>query len=206
MDPVAFEYRDLTYVTPRDQVPADAVLLAAPTAQDAAERELEASLRDQVDGLWSSCADPAAAEAVVHAELDRLGLTGWGVLVEPTPEDPYPGSPCTDAMVDADQRTVTVLPARAADADQQDPERVTLRDELRDGITQRCVSADEAGAVVEAALAEQPHWPTTILVDEAAACARVDLEIGGSIQVTVHGPTVARPCSWMVPRRCIIGG
>jgi hypothetical protein len=56
------------------------------------------------------------------------------------------------------------------------------------------VSVDEARAVADEMLAaEEHHWPTSTVVDESADCARVDLAIGGSIQVTVYGPTAVSP-------------
>lgn len=192
-DPVAFEYRGLVYVTPRSQVPEGATLRAPATAQDAAARELEASLRDRVDGGRSWCADPGSFEAFARAELARLGLDGWDVQVDPTPAPDSPGATCADAMTDLARHSVTILPERATDPADEVPTIAAVRDALRAGISGTCVSVGDAQAVVEQALDGELHVPTTIVVDEAAECARVDMEVGGSIQVTVHGPTSARP-------------
>jgi hypothetical protein len=193
-DPVAFEYEGMVYVMPRSQVPEGATLRGPATARDAAARELEASLRDWVDGGMSWCADPGSAEAFARSELERLGLDDWQVQVDPTPDPPHPGSPCADMTTGLTPRTVTILPDRASDiAEESGPSLSALRDALRAGIADTCVSVGDAETVVEQALDGEQHFPTTVvLVDESADCARVDLEVGGSIQVTVHGPTQAR--------------
>jgi hypothetical protein len=190
-DPVAFVYQGMTFVTPADQVPEGAALLQpSPTA--AASRELEATLRDQVDGLRAVCDGPAAARAFVESELGRLGLSGWTVTDDGAAGDP----PCTGATVDVRAKTVTILPRREEMRSTVDtPDTTAIQNALRAGITDSCVTATDARAIADAALAglDYEPWPTTTVVDESVPCARVDMEVGGNVQVTVYGPTVARP-------------
>lgn len=195
-DPVAFDYGGLVYVTPRDQVPEGAEVLGELSATAGAERELRASTRDLVDGGSSHCLTAAEAEAFARAELDRLGLTGWTIATDdvPAPEMVPPGMVCAAIETDAVRRTIDVLPNRTDDWEAAaGPVTSGIRTALRTGILQTCVNVVDALAVAEAALGTQHHWPTTGITDEDASCARVDMEVGGSIQVTIHGPTTARP-------------
>lgn len=210
VDPVAFTYQGMLYVTPRDQVPEGAELLPV-DPQAAHARELEASLHDMVDGGRSACLGGAEAEAVARAELSRLGLDGWTVHVDDTVLEPQNIRPCADLWTDTAAKRVDVLPQRADDPG-SNPLLTELVADLRTGIANQCLSLDAARAVADDALvkadallvAANPghdvtvaggaaHWPTTSVLDESASCARVDLEVGGSIQVTVYGPTTAHP-------------
>lgn len=195
-DPVAFRFGGMVYVTPRDQVPEEATLLGelAPTA--AAERELRASTWDWVDGGSSHCFTTPEAQAFARSELDRLDLTGWTVVTDDVPEAGMvaPGMVCALVMTDPATHTITVLPDRSEDYETAaGPVSSRVRDALRTGIAQTCLSLADAVAVADAALGSEHHWPTTAITDESASCSRVDLEIGGSIQVTLYGPTTARP-------------
>ncbi|WP_028045622.1 hypothetical protein [Cellulomonas sp. URHE0023] len=191
LDPVAFAYDGMVFVTPSDQVPPDAVLLA-PSPDGAASRELEASLRDWVDGGAAHCPDVPTATAFAQSELDRLGLDGWTVT--------YDGAArswsCADSWVDIPKKSIRILANGAEDLEvAAGPQTSGVRDALRAGITDTCVSAGDARAVADVALAvlDFDPWPTTTVLDESAPCARVDMEVGGSIQVTVYGPTAAHP-------------
>ncbi|MFF5114711.1 hypothetical protein [Streptosporangium sp. NPDC000509] len=91
-----------------------------------------------------------------------------------------------------------MLPNRRRDLNMKntgtvDPFVYELRDALRAGIASRCVGLDEAESLAKQALGTKHHWPLTVMPDPAASCTRVDLEVGGSIQVTLRGPKVANP-------------
>ncbi len=191
-DPVAF--RDDWFpvvVVPRDQVPADAELLDVATPGDLAAQELQASLHDSVDGPATGCLDPATATAAAQAELDRLALADWRVEVAP---DAGTGE-CSGIVVDTGQRLLTVLPTEASETMETlvargdiVPEVLALRNQLRAQIADTCVDLTAAETVVARALGTAHHWPTVAVEDPEAACTRVDLEVGGSVQVTLHGP------------------
>ncbi len=197
-DPVAFRKGNILYVAPRTEVPDGAVLVPL-SAEDAKARELEASTRDLVDGAQSICMTEAEADGWVTSELARLGLTGWTIAIAEG-KSSEPGATCAAFDVNDATSTLTVLPERNTPPATHDPASDTapvtgIRDELRRGITDACVSVDDARALADKALAglDYEPWPTTTVVDESVTCARVDMEVGGNIQVTVYGPKVARP-------------
>jgi hypothetical protein len=191
-DPVAF--RDAwnpVVVVPRAQVPADAELLDVATAADLAAQELQASLHDLVDGPVTGCPDPATAAAAAQAELDRLALSDWRVEVSTDAGT----LECAGVVVDAEQQLLTVVPTGATEPletlvarGDMVPEVLTLRDLLRTRIADTCLDLTAAEAVVAQALGTAHHWPTSAIEDPEATCTRVDLEVGGSIQVTLRGP------------------
>ncbi|HEY0189154.1 MAG TPA: hypothetical protein VGC67_16825 [Cellulomonas sp.] len=186
-DLVGFTVSGLTYVAPEDEVPQGAVALDGGPVYSAAELELRASAADLVDGgMVCRSVDDAALWA--RGELDRLGLSGSWTVSVPEQTDAGDGVDRPCSSVDAADGTVSVVPA-------EDP-AVTMfpngnwrADLLREQIADACVTVEEARAIVDAMLADEDHWPTSSVVDETVDCARVDLEIGGSVQVTVYGPT-----------------
>lgn len=194
-DPVAFYWGDNTlYVAPADQVPAGAQL-ADPTLDGEAVRELEASLWDQVDGMLAGCRSADDARTFAASELQRLGLEGWTI---PTPpEDSSARGKCAgSATADPTTRTIQLFPNR------YDRER-TVEDpggtmpvvfEIRDGLralAEQCLPLDEAARQAKQVLGTEDHWPTTTITDPDATCTRIDMEVGGSIQVTLRGPDTA---------------
>jgi len=187
-DPVAFTFQDATWVAPADLVPEGAVVVT-PSVTAGPVRELEASLRDRVDGGAAHCPDQVTLVALASSELARLSLTDWTVAEDPRVWD----LPCSAASVDAATKTVTVAAFAVEDVESDPGPATPIRDALRTGITDTCVNISDARSVADRALGEEFHWPTTAVVDESVPCARVDLEVGGSAQVTVYGPTVAHP-------------
>ena len=198
VDPVAFERDGAVFVTPREQAPKDGRDLETTAAERAAGMRLDAALDDWVDGGRSRCYDRATAVPFMQAQITRLGLTGWSTKVMPD-NRPYEDGPCGFFDTDPATRTAMFFPDREADPSIRKPDKdvasfvYDVRDALREGIADTCVSADEAEAVVERALGSQHHWPTTVVADDRARCASIDLQVGGSIQIWVYGPAVARP-------------
>lgn len=202
-DGVAFLYGSAQiYVAPRDQVPAGATVLTH-SAQDEAEYELWESVYDLVDGLGASCLSGDDAVVAAQDELTRLGLTDWEVRTRQVPAGGSTG-PCASTLLGQDldlgPQTLIVTPGAREERDSLngngvDPLVFELRDALRAGITDRCVDVTEAEAVVTAAGGGVHDWPTTVVVDEAAACTRVDLlpPGGGDAQVTLRGPERVTP-------------
>ncbi|EAP99773.1 hypothetical protein JNB_06379 [Janibacter sp. HTCC2649] len=201
-DPVVFTYGGKTYVTPRDKVPTDAG--AAPEVEADADQRmiLRASLGDYVDGGNSKCFGEKEAAAFVTTELARLGLTG----VKVNQQAFEPGAKC--ASMDYDPPTGEVLimgspdgisspsngpmptpsstsvPSDAGDGGMHD-----VADALRVGISEKCLSLPEAEAITKQALGALHHWPTSAVVDAKAKCTTVDLQVGGSMQVFLRGPS-----------------
>jgi len=189
-DPVAFEHDGQTVVAPAAEVPDGAERLEGAVAVDAAALELERSSQDLVDGGRSACRPLAEGVAWARGEVDRLGLEGWTVTEHEPVQDALP---CANVEVRTGERAVVVVPTAEDPVDVYLPDEIapvvaTLRSEVADG----CVSLDAARAVVDAALSGVADpFPTTSVPDESAACARVDLVVGGSVQATVHGPSDA---------------
>ena len=99
---------------------------------------------------------------------------------------------CAYVTVDVGGRAVVVGGTADSDGILEDPLVAGIVAALQAGITDRCVSLAEARAVADEALtAIDGPFPTTSVPDESVACARVDLFVGGNVQVTVHGPTAA---------------
>lgn len=187
-DPVVFEHDGTVYVTPADQAPSwvEPVDTAAGPAVDAATIELRSSLADRIDGGNGTCRSVDEATAWAQSELDRLGLVGW--TVEPV-GTPSADQPCS--LLSADEvGTVEVAPSVEPDALYSNPDVDPVVGALRRGIAGECLPVEQARSVVDESLASlEHHWPTTTVVDESAGCARADLAVGGSLQVTVYGPT-----------------
>lgn len=208
-DPVAFRLDDpRIYVAPRSQMPANATVVSAATPRDDATSELEASAHDFVDGLGSRCLSGDEALKFAQSELDRLGLTDWTVANGPagprppvsdvSGRDPSDKLPCARVSLDRDHHAVLVAPNDSDDIDTLNgagyaPFVYELRDALRTGITNKCVSLTDAKAVATSALGDAHHWPLTAIEDPKASCTRVDMVVGGSVQITLRGPATAIP-------------
>jgi hypothetical protein len=124
--------------------------------------------------------------AWARAELDRLGLEGWVVDAAGSPSAE---KPCSAISAEA-QGTVVVAPSEAPDELMAASEIDPVVEALREGVAEQCVTVDEARAIADEAYSNLDFepFPTTV-VDEELECATADLQVGGSMQVTVYGPT-----------------
>lgn len=195
-DAVAFTWNGLTVVAPRDQVPSEGREITAAPADTAVGVAVARVLDDQVDGGRSRCHTAETAVPYVQGELERLGVTGWTVTV--MPDDPASVGPCGRFDVYPATRTVHFIPRSSGDPNVRLPDKEVshvvydVRDALRQKVAGACLSAKDAEAVTEEILGSEHHWPTTVVGNDAP-CASVDMVVGGSIQVWVYGPEVARP-------------
>nr|BFF16577.1 hypothetical protein GCM10025730_00980 [Promicromonospora thailandica] len=102
-----------------------------------------------------------------------------------------PDRPCSGLSA---EETGKVLVAADGDPDEvyAVPELSPLVGALREASADECLTAEQMRAIADEHLASlSHHWPTTTVPDDAAECARVDLVVGGSVQVTVYGPGAA---------------
>ena len=182
VDPVAFTVDQATFVTPSDGVPDGATLLAPAPAV----RELTASLGDRVDGLQSRCFDVGDATAFASAELARLGLPGWTVTLGEARGDGEPTRPCAEARIDYGDQVVEILPDVRTDPALEGVQ--ALADEIRAQAVDPCLDLPAATAVVERLTAGRVVEPLVTIIDQAADCTRVDLEVGGMTIITLRGP------------------
>lgn len=189
-DPVVFQHDGWVYVTPADQAPdwIDPIDTGSGPAADAAVIELRQSVGDRVDGGNGTCRTVDEAVVWAQSELDRLGLEDWTIETLIVDE---PGRTCSGVSA---EETGKVVVASAEDPEllygvpELDPMVGALRAAAADG----CPTVEQMRAVVDEELASLGHhWPTTTVQDDAAQCARVDMVVGGSVQVTVYGPTPA---------------
>lgn len=180
VDPVATTYQNSLVVGPRQGMPADAV----PITDLPKVRELERSLEDYVDGGLSRCFDTASGEQFVRAELARLGLTGLKIV---TAEGDPPHGSCALLFVGAENE----VHVRGHFTDDPDTDR-ELVNTLRKEVASQCLSLSEAKAAVDQALSTAgQHEPTSVRLDPEARCTRIDLVMGGSLQVFLYGPETA---------------
>jgi len=189
-DPVVFEHDGWVYVTPADQAPdwIEPIDTAGGPAADAAVIELRQSLGDRVDGGNGACRTVDEAVAWAQSELDRLGIEDWRIETQGTNDS---SRPCSGLSAEETGKVVV-----AADADPDDlygvPELDPTVAALRAAAADECLTAEQMRAIVDEELGELGHhWPTTTVQDDAAECARVDMVVGGSVQVTVYGPGAA---------------
>ena len=195
-DPVALDYGGgLIVVAPAAQVPADAPRADPPSARTEALTRLEHSLEDYVDGGKSRCFDSTAeAMAWARAETERVGLTNAPVAEQQLdPQTPQEGR-CGWFLIS--DGTVLFSPRRGMDTSvpqRPDSPVYRLRDELRTQVAAKCLSLEDAQNATEELLTADDHWPTSAVSDESLNCTTVDLVVGGSIQVFLRGPGLARP-------------
>ena len=145
--------------------------------------QLEHSLGDYVDGGQSRCFTATEGRAFAEAELQRLGLTGFEVVVE---DQSPPQGGCT-LMFLGEGATVEVR-GLLADQPPADSNVTVVARQLRDQVADECLSLPEAARVTETILGAEHRWPTSSVVDPAATCTTVDLVAGGSTQVFLIGP------------------
>ncbi|MFI2362771.1 hypothetical protein [Promicromonospora sp. NPDC019610] len=189
-DPVVFEHDGWVYVTPADQAPdwAEPIDTGSGPAADAAVIELRQSLGDRVDGGSGACRTIDEAVVWAQSELDRLGLEGWTIETEDAND---PTRACSTVSAEETGKVLVW-----ADADPDDvygvPELDPMVSALREVAASECPTIEQLSSVVDEELASLGHhWPTTTVEDDAARCARVDMVVGGSVQVTVYGPPTA---------------
>jgi len=192
-DPIAFTFQDHTYVTPADQVPGGAQILASGVAVTPQALELRQSAMDFVDGGNAACRTVSEQVRWARSELERLGLGGWSVVEV---DDQDPEALCS--WVDAQEPGVVTVGASGPPLDTFVAGEWPLADELRAKITDRCLTLGQAKRVADEAYARyssdgvEDVVTATAIPDEAAQCARVDAAVGGSVQITVYGPTTKR--------------
>lgn len=181
-DPVAVRLIDGRLVVgPSVGRPADATLVPAITEGEDRVAELGQSLDDYVDGGLSRCFSADEMTGFVQEELSRLGLHRWTITER---DDARPASPCSVAMVAADQEVIVAenfMP-------ESDVAPTVLSAALRTQVAEQCLTLPEAERAVTQILGDDHHWPTFTRVDSAASCTRVDVELGGSAQVFLRGP------------------
>jgi hypothetical protein len=184
------------------------------SGQDVDLIQLQDSLDDYINGLNSSCLDSAAATSLTESRLAQFGFTGWTVAVRsagsparnlPTPKA-TPGGPkgapresgsgtrtCVAGdVVDPSTQSVALIPTAVATRPETTFE--TLAGKLQP-LTKSCVSLPAALVSVRAAatglgLSESARtYELNAVTDNSLRCSSIYETVGGTIFVTVRGPT-----------------
>jgi len=166
-------------VLPRSQTPPAAYKRLPGRSQDVALIQLQQSLDDYINGLNSRCLGSSAATSLAQAKLAQFGFTGWTVTVR------NEGS-CTNAdIVDPASQTVTLISTGAASGGETAFQK--LADRLRP-LAQQCQSLQAAVASVRGA-AKGLTYDLNTVTDDSLRCASIYETVGGTIFVTVRGPS-----------------
>lgn len=178
-------------VLPADQRAPDGWSATGPgVVQDPVLLELEAALGDVADGLPADCRLLGEAEQIATAELARLGLDGWTVTSERGEADG--SATCTFFLLDAEARQVVLIPLEGGAIPADAPPARFARD-LADALDADCVTVGEAGELARNLAAEAGIDPVGLMVhelaDAGASCTRVDVNVGGRVEVTLRGPS-----------------
>ena len=165
-------------VLPRSQTPPKGWTVVQ--SQDVALIELQDSLDDYIAGLNSSCLDADAATALANAKLARFGFHGWAIDVRSGA-----GACVAGDVVDPVSKSVTLIPT-AVDTGPETPLR-KLAGRLRP-IARSCESLPAAVASVREA-ANGLTYDLNAVKDDSLRCASIYETVGGTIFLTVRGPS-----------------
>lgn len=156
--------------------------------QDPRLIELEAALDDHIDGLPADCHPLDAARTIAEREVDRLGLDGWQVVAERGEADG--AGTCTYFLLESERQTVVLIPLDGGAAPDDAPYSV-LAGELGTALEQGCLSLPDAAAQARQIAADAGIGEALVVhevTDDAATCARADVNVGGGVEVTIRGP------------------
>lgn len=166
------------------QVPPTWQALRSDFRSDSTRLALKQRLDDPVDGPASTCRSRAAVQQMVQRYQDKLGMQGWTTQPAPGAGDADGVQSCAFAlMVEDGRRTIYVQTGAAYPPPGDSPEEQAyeaLKQRLRAGIAERCLTIAEATDVANRAL-NQSGIQGSVTSTPAATprCAAVDLVTGG---------------------------
>jgi hypothetical protein len=185
-----------------EEPPAGYTPLEPAFRQDASLIELAAELADVSRGLPSRCFSEAEARTVVHAQLRRLGLSGWTVVNRPVDgaavRGTCPPPSYTTAIVHPERQQVELVAGLGGPPPEGLPVVELARRLTRqvvEGPDARCLSVDEAADLarreaVGLGLSEAQREVVFHVVPptdpDQPACARVTTVVGGTAEVTIR--------------------
>ena len=177
-------------VLPADEPAPDGWTSTDPgTIQDPSVIELEAALDDIADGLPAACRLLDDARVLATDELARLGLNGWSVGSDRGQADGT--ETCTYFYLDLGQRQVVLIPLEGVVAPPDAPYSVFAR-ELADALDRDCLTVGQAAAAARDLAADAGLEAAGVVIyeltDDAAACTRTDVNVGGRVEVKLRGP------------------
>jgi hypothetical protein len=157
-------------------------------SQDVALIELQDSLDDAIAGLNASCLDATAATALTERKLSEFGFARWTVTVRSA--DAGSGSCYDGEYIDPASSTVALIPI--GDPQTADP---TVKKLAERPITQTCESLPAAEPAARAAadglgLSESARtYELDATTDDSLHCTSIYLTVGGTIFLTLRGPS-----------------
>ena len=168
-------------------VPSEWRLLPEGFRQDARLVELDAALGDLGSGLNASCLTLPAARALAVAELARLRLDSWSVASERGRADG--ARTCTQHYLDRERRRVVLIPLPGAP--RPDAPYAILARRLAAATKSDCLTVESAltraRAEASALGLDKPAGATVFHVVYGTGCARVTVNVGGRVEVTIRG-------------------
>ena len=157
--------------------------------QDVALIQLQDSLDDYIGGLTSSCLTTKAATALTEAKLRQFGFAGWTVALRNASGSRL----CTSSeIIEPGTQTVTLIPVETPTTPETTYQK--LADRLRP-VAQKCESLPNAVSSVRAAASDLGLSETARtyrlnrVTDNSLRCASIYETVGGTIFVTVRGPS-----------------
>ncbi len=183
-----------------EAVPDGYIALPGGSYQDTTLIELKDALNDVATGLSARCVDEKTARDITRRELDRLGLTDWTIQVDSASRG---GSTTCVEFLDLkrNQQQVQLMTGRntTKGADPFAPFAAALHDRLKS----ECVGLDRAAELTRSLAAaanivvDGNHIPLTeeagldihTIEDSSSGCTRANVTVGGSVQVSLRGPT-----------------
>jgi hypothetical protein len=157
--------------------------------QDVALIQLQDSLDDYIGGLTSSCLTTKAATALTEAKLRQFGFAGWTVALRNASGSRL----CTSSeIIEPGTQTVTLIPVETPTTPETTYQK--LADRLRP-VAQKCESLPNAVSSVRAAASDLGLSEATrtyrlnTVTDNSLRCASIYETVGGTIFVTVRGPS-----------------
>lgn len=198
----------ITVLPDEETPPAAFTAIPRGTFQDPKIIELEETLQDTGRGLYSQCFTEEDARTKVGAELERLGLSEWSVVVDQS-RRPEGEQLCAIGLPKPGRQQVELIgiPSRDLGFDAADPSSqdqfTRYAAALADELEQRCLTLEEAAEVARALAAETEFvvdgevvefsedygLGITTVEDATASCTRSSVEVGGSISVVLRGPS-----------------
>ena len=186
-----------------EPVPEGFTKLDTSTYQTTALIELKAEIYDIGLGISSGCLDVTEARAVIRRSLDQVGLDAWDITVDEA-QAPDGTNSCANVEIDPGQNVVQIVSMNAVDYVRSSGTFGEFSRALDAGLKAQCLNLDGAADLTRSVAATTPDnydpfdGQTTALidgleidrvVDPTASCTRVAVSVGGSLFVTLRGPS-----------------
>lgn len=183
-----------------EAVPDGYVALPGGSYQDTTLIELKDALNDVGTGLSARCVDEKTARDITRRELDRLGLTDWTIQVDSASRD---GSTTCVEFLDLKRNQQQVQLMAGRDTSREAHPHAAFAAALHDRLKSECVGLDRAADLTRSlgaatnivvngnhiVITEEAGLVIHTIEDSSSGCTRANVTVGGSVKVTLRGPT-----------------